>query len=83
MELTTKTTILFPPDLYQHLVREAKRRGVSLGQLVRSACEAQYGRVSREDRVEAARQLAALALPVDGVKKMKKESVPEADSLLP
>jgi hypothetical protein len=55
-----EATIMFPADLDEHLLGEAKRRGVSLGQLVRSACEAQYGRASRKDRVAAARQLALL-----------------------
>jgi hypothetical protein len=43
MELTTKTTILFPPELYHHPVSLAKQRKVSLGHLVRAACEVKNG----------------------------------------
>ena len=46
MELTKKTTILLSPDLHAHLARTARARRTSLGQLVREACEIQYGHVS-------------------------------------
>ncbi len=49
MGLIKKTTILFSPALHAHLTETAKRRGMSLGELVRAACEAQYGIVSSED----------------------------------
>jgi predicted DNA-binding protein len=82
MELSKKTTILFPPDLHERLSRLAAQKGVSLGELVRSACEKEYGIVSREDRIEAVRSLAGLALPVEDVAKMKQESVPKPEELL-
>ena len=81
MELT-KTTILFPPDLHERLSRLAEQRGTSLGDLVRKACEVQYGLVSAETRVDAVRQLAAMALPVGDPRAMKRESVPRAEDLL-
>ncbi|MEW6281204.1 MAG: hypothetical protein AB1758_21515 [Candidatus Eremiobacterota bacterium] len=37
---------------------------MSLGQLIRSACEAHYGYSSREARCQAVSELAALSLPV-------------------
>ncbi len=83
MELTKKTTILFPPDLHEHLVQVARREGTSLGKLVRLACEERYGLVSREERLRAVAQLTRLKLPVGGVPEMKRQSVPEPEDLLP
>jgi hypothetical protein len=48
MELTKKTTILFPPDLHDPLTQLASKRGTSLGALVREACEARYLRMKRQ-----------------------------------
>jgi hypothetical protein len=83
MERAKKTTILFPLDLHERLSRLAERQGTSLGDLVRRACELQYGRVSAETRLEAVRQLAAMSLPVGDPGTMKQESVPRAEDLLP
>lgn len=83
MELSKKTTLLFPPDLHEHLAHLARQRGVSLGELVRRACEAQYGMVSRESRLAAVRELEALSLPVSSPDQMERESVPEWKDLLP
>ncbi len=82
MVLTKKTTILFPPDLHERLSRLAQHQGTSLGNLVRKACEIQYGFVSAETRLEAVRQLAAMSLPVGDPGAMKCESVPRAVDLL-
>jgi hypothetical protein len=82
MELIKKTTILFSPSLHAHLTQTAKRRGMSLGELVRAACEAQYGIVSSEERLRAAERLRRLSLPVGSVRKMKRQSVPRAQELL-
>lgn len=81
MELTKKTTLLFPPDLHEHLSRLAQQRGVSLGELVRRACETQYGLVSRESRLAAVRELAEMSLPVADPEQMERESVPDPESL--
>ncbi len=83
MELEKKTTILFPPQLHSHLARVAKQEGVSLGQLVRVACEAKYGSTSTEARTRAVGELGRLALPVDDVREMKNESVPRPETLIP
>jgi len=83
MELSKKTTILFSPDLYRRLTRLAAQRGVSLGQLVREACERQYGLLTEEDRLEAVRELASLDLPVGTPEEMERESVPDAGDMLP
>jgi hypothetical protein len=83
MELIKKTTILFPPDLHTHLVEVARQKGVSLGELVRSACEAQYGVASKEERLRAVERLRRLSLPVASVKSMKRQSLPSPGDLLP
>lgn len=83
MELSKKTTILFSPELHRHLGQLAARRGVSLGELVREACVAAYGIIDGDARVAAATALATLRLPVDSPGAMKRQSVPEADALMP
>ena len=83
MELSKKTTILLSPDTHQQLTELAARRGVSLGTLVREACVAQYGLADPETREAAVTALGQLSLPVGTPRDMKRESVPDADSLLP
>jgi predicted DNA-binding protein len=83
MELSKKTTILFPPDLHARLARLAKQRGTSLGHLVRTACEQQYGLASREERLAAVEDLASLDLPVGTPEEMARESVPSPEELMP
>jgi hypothetical protein len=82
-ELTKKTTILFPLAMHQRLCRLAAARGVSLGELVRTACIRQYGIATSEERLEAVRALAALGLPVAEPDEMKQQAVPSAESLVP
>ncbi|MCI0414361.1 type II toxin-antitoxin system HicB family antitoxin [bacterium] len=76
MELSKKTTVLFPPDLHEKLTKLALQQGVSMGELIRNACEQLYGIASKDDRVSAVRELAALSLPVASPRKMKLQSVP-------
>lgn len=83
MELSKKTTILFPPDLHRYLTRLAAQEGRSLGELVREACRAEYGFGSTEDRRRAVEELLALELPVGDPGTMKRQSVPEPADLLP
>lgn len=82
MELSKKTTILFPPRLYAHLVDVARRRKTSVGDLVRSACEAQYGDLSLDERLQAVEALRRLSLPVSTPEQMARESVPPASDVL-
>jgi hypothetical protein len=81
MELTKKTTILFPPELHDRLTRLAAQRRTSLGDLVRSACEREYGASSREERIAAVRRIVTLKLPAPNVRRMKRESVPSPEDL--
>ena len=63
VELSKKTTIRFPPELHARLSRLAAQRGMSLGDLVRKACEAQCGVVPAEERLDAVRRLREMSLP--------------------
>ena len=83
MDLSKKTTILFPPDLHERLARLAKQRGTSLGELVRAACEREYGLFSEQERLEALEELSRLTLPVADPDTLKGESVPSSDDLMP
>lgn len=76
MELTKKTTILLSEDGHRRLAAVAAQKGVSMGQLIREACEQVYGLVDETERVSAASALAALSLPVGTTAAMKRESVP-------
>lgn len=64
MELSKKTTILFSPELHRRLTDLAARRGSSLGELVREACEARFGVVGSPERLAAAQALAAIEAPL-------------------
>jgi predicted DNA-binding protein len=82
--LTVKTTILLTPELHRRLTSYAERRGVSMGALVREACETVYGAdIDRTARLAAVRELEALALPVGDVGDMKRESVPPVADAVP
>lgn len=83
MELSKKTTILFSAELHRRLSRLAASRGVSLGELVREACEVRYGVVGSDRRREAVEALADFSLPVATPEDMKRESVPAPGDLLP
>lgn len=83
MELSKKTTILFPPDLHDRLTEIAHQRKTSLGDLVRSACEKQYTQPSRHEKLAAVKRLSALHLPVGTPRQMKRQSVPKPKEILP
>ena len=83
MELSKKTTILFSPDLHARLLRLARQKGTSLGNLVRTACERQYGLATAAERLAAVEALAALDLPVGTPEEMARESVPTPEQLMP
>lgn len=76
MELSHKTTVLLSAELHERLSALARRRRQSLGELVREACIKQYGLDDAESRLAAVDALAAMSLPVDSIREMKRESVP-------
>lgn len=75
MELDKKTTILLTTRLHGQLSRLARRQGVSLGELIRRACEKEYGLAAGPDRLVALKALTAMRLPVSDVRTMKEESI--------
>ena len=81
--LTKKTTILLQPELHRRLTRLADQRKTSLGELVRTACEKQYGIGGSQERIQAVRAIGALELPVGAPGQMKRESQPQPDEFLP
>jgi hypothetical protein len=81
MELSKKTTILFPPDLYDQLSILAQQRHSSVGELVRQACQSQYSLTSKADRLALVNQMANLNLPVGTPEEMKRESVAPIEPL--
>ena len=83
MELSKKTTILLTEELHRRLTSLAEQEGTSMGELIRRACEKQYGILSPEGRIAAVKALADLRLPVADVRRMKQESTPHPDDLLP
>lgn len=83
MELSKKTTILLSPALHRRLTQLASQRRTSLGELVRLACERQYGLTGSESRVAAARAMGEFDLPIADTAEMKRQSVPLTDPALP
>ena len=81
MELSKKTTVLFPPELYDDLAHLARQRKSSVGELIRDACRAQYFLATRSERLALVDKLAALCLPVGSPEEMERESVELAEPL--
>lgn len=86
MRSSKQATITLSPELHRRLACLAEDRGTSLGELVRQACEVQYGEarpLPAEVRLAAVRELAGLSLPVGDPSEMKRQSVPGPDDLVP
>jgi predicted DNA-binding protein len=81
MRLTHKTTVLLSEGLHRQLTQLAEERGQSLGELVRQACERQYGVADVDARLAAVEALRAMRLPVGPVEQMIAESVAEPEDL--
>lgn len=52
--------ILISPEQRRRLEQESKARGVSVAALVREAVDARFGHVSREQKIRAAEEIAAM-----------------------
>ena len=83
MGLSKKTTILLSPRLHSMLKGISKTRNLSIGELIRTACEKQYGLLAESEAFEAVDSLSSMALPVDTPDVMKREAVPRPEELLP
>jgi hypothetical protein len=81
MGLNHKTTILLSDALHRQLTQLSRERSQSLGELVRQACERQYGMTDRHGRLAAVEALEALRLPVGPVEEMIASSLPEPREL--
>jgi predicted DNA-binding protein len=81
MRLTHKTTILLSERLHRQLSQLAEERRQSMGELIRQACERQYGTPDVEARLAAVEALRAMRLPVGPVEQMIAESVPDPRDL--
>lgn len=73
--LNKRVQVLFPATEYARLKEIARSRGKSLGSLVRQAVQEQYLDTSREERLSAVEEMAALRLPVSDWEQMERESV--------
>jgi len=51
--LSERLQVLVSPEQRRRLEAEARRRGTSVGGLIREAVDARFGAVSRADRLEA------------------------------
>jgi predicted DNA-binding protein len=81
MRLTHKTTVLLSERLHRQLSQLAAERGQSMGELVRQACERQYGMADVDARLAAVEALRSMRLPVGPVEQMIAESVAEPEDL--
>ena len=83
MELSKKTTILLSPELHKRLSSLATASRISMGELIRRACEKQYGLANAQQRQEAVLALGRLQLPVSDPREMKLQSVAQVNEALP
>ena len=58
--LNERLQILIRPDQRKRLETEARRRDISVAALVREAVDAQFGVVTRAERLDAVEQIRAL-----------------------
>lgn len=74
MPLSKRTTILFPPEVWDELGRVAKEKGTSVAHLVREAAVQRYLAPNKATRKAAVEALAAMRLPVSSWSQMEAET---------
>jgi Ribbon-helix-helix protein, copG family. len=75
MPLTKRVMVLFDPERYHRLKKEAKQRNSSVGALIREAVAKEVlekGEVSRSTKLEAAKQLISMEEDVPDWKEIEK-----------
>lgn len=77
--LTRRVQVLLSAQQYERLEALAQARGTSVGALIRQAVEKLYLKSDETERLQAARRLAALQLPVAGWEQMERESMRGCD----
>lgn len=74
--LTKRVQVLFDPEQLKQLKRKAKAQKESVGGLIREAVEEKYLRGEAvEEKIAAAKKIAAMELPVSDWEKMEKEII--------
>lgn len=73
--LSKKTTILFPPELYRQLEEIAKLSKTSVAQLIRQAVIKQYLFSDKKKRLEAVEHLSKIGGPVSDWKTIEQEII--------
>jgi len=71
--LTKKTQILFSEEQLELLKKIAGEKGTSMGALIREAVEKVYLKGIKYQRLEIAKRLINMQLPVDEWEKMEEE----------
>ena len=69
--LSKRVEVLFDPKQYTALEQEARRRGKSMGWLIREAVERLYLAPSRQERLEAVKRLTSQNLDLPPWEKAK------------
>jgi len=76
--LKERLQILVDREQRNRLNQEARRRGISVGAVVRNAIDAQLGGISREDRLRAVEEMRAAPrvphIPPDELKRLIDET---------
>lgn len=72
MAVSERTSVLFSPEQRARLDREAARRGISIGSLVREAVDA-YVAPPRRTKAEALADLLSIGAPVANWEQMEEE----------